>query len=124
VVDSSHLAACLALWQEKLGLDLRLTLGRDGGRRLQFLRMGDSILELAGDSEPEHPGERDVIWGIAYRVGDIAMAVDRLRAEGVTVSDPRPGNAPDTTVADLKPGFSHDVRTLLIQHDASRGESG
>jgi Glyoxalase/Bleomycin resistance protein/Dioxygenase superfamily len=118
------MAACLSLWQGKLGLDLRLTLGRDGGRQLQFLRMGDSILELAGESDPEHPGERDVIWGVAYRVGDIATAVDRLRAEGVTVSDPRPGNAPDTTVADLKPGFSHDVRTLLIQQRTPRGKSG
>ena len=123
VVGSSHLAASLRLWHEALGLDLRLTLDRPGGRRLCFLRLGDAILELAGEGPalieteraPERPGERDLLWGAAYRVGDVARTVERLRGEGVEVSDPRPGNAPGTTVADLKPGFSHEVRTLLIE---------
>lgn len=131
VVGSSHLAASLRLWHEALGLDLRLTLDRPGGRRLYFLRLGDAILELAGEAPalseaegpalstaegaPERPGERDLLWGAAYRVGDVARTVERLRGEGVEVSDPRPGNAPGTLVADLKPGFSHEVRTLLIE---------
>jgi catechol 2,3-dioxygenase-like lactoylglutathione lyase family enzyme len=121
VVVSSHLAATLGLWQGTLGLDLRRTLGRPGGRQLHFLRLGDSILELAGDAEPEGPGERDLLWGVAYRVGDVVGTVARLRAEGVEVSDARKGNAPGTVVADLKPGFSNDVRTLLIQHEARSG---
>ncbi len=130
VVASSHLDTCLALWRDAFGLDLRLSLDRPQepalsaakGRRLCFLRFGGadgSVLELAGEAAPERPGPRDTLWGVAYRVGDVACAVDRLRAAGVEVSDPRAGNAPATLVADLKPGFSHDVRTLLIQKDAS-----
>ena len=115
VVASSHLADSLRLWHEKLGLDVRLTLERPNGRRLCFLRLGDSLLELAGEAEPERPGDRDLFWGVAYRVPDVEQTVARLRAAGVEVSDARHGNAEHTMVADLKPGFSHDVRTLLIQ---------
>ncbi len=117
VIASSHLDECLRFWQEALGLELRLSLDRPGGRRLHFLRLGDSILELAGESEPATPGERDLLWGVAYRVGDVALTVERLRADDIDVSDPRDGHAPGTMVADLKRGFSHEVRTIFIQKD-------
>jgi catechol 2,3-dioxygenase-like lactoylglutathione lyase family enzyme len=117
VLASSDLADTCRLWHETLGLDLRLTVDRPEGRRLQFLRLGASILELAGEAAPSRPGDRDLLWGVAYRVEDIGRTVDRLRASSVTVSDARIGNAPGTMVADLKPGFSHDVRTLYIQKD-------
>jgi len=117
VVASSDLADCARVWHEALGLDLRLTIDRPEGRRLQFLRLGTSILELAGETTPSRPGPRDLLWGVAYCVDDIARTVDRLRAQQINVSDARAGNAPGTLVADLKPGFSHDVRTLFIQKE-------
>ncbi len=107
---------CLTLWHETLGLDLRHTLDRKG-RSLHFLLLGESILELVGETDPKEPGERDILWGVAYRVKDVPATVERLRAAGVDVSDPRDGNAPDTIVADLKRGFSNDVRTLFIQKE-------
>ena len=119
VVGSSDLEATLRVWRGAIGLDLRRTIDGPNGRRLQFLRLGESILELAGAAEPKERGQRDALWGISYRVGSVAKAVERLRIEGVTVSDVREGNAPNTLVADLKPGFSHDVRTLLIGKDVA-----
>jgi catechol 2,3-dioxygenase-like lactoylglutathione lyase family enzyme len=119
VVASSDLDATLRIWRDAIGLDLRRTLDSPNGRRLQFLRLGESILELAGAAEPKERGQRDALWGISYRVGSVAKAVERLRSEGVTVSDVRQGNAPNTLVADLKHGFSHDVRTLLIEKDVA-----
>jgi len=119
VIGSSNLPETLRLWDVTFDLDLRASVERPGGRTLHFLRMGGSILELAGESAPDGPGERDAYWGVAYRVGSIAKTVARLRAEGVAVSDPRTGNAPGTEVADLKPGFSHDVRTLFIQKEVA-----
>jgi catechol 2,3-dioxygenase-like lactoylglutathione lyase family enzyme len=126
VIASSDLAAALALWRDGFGLDLRLSVDRPGGVQLHFLRLGDTILELAGraatrDPRPSSPGgvgQGDQLWGVSYRVDDVAATVERLRAAGVTVSDVRTGNAPGTLVADLKPGFSHDVRTLFIQKEA------
>ena len=129
VVASSDLAAALTLWRDTLGLDLRATVDfppPDGPRRLCFLRLGDSIIELAGatprpasaatrSTSDQGPATSDHLWGVSYRVADIAACVDRLRAEGLAVSDVRAGNAPGTLVADLKPGFSHDVRTLFIE---------
>lgn len=117
VVASSDLADCARLWHEALGLDLRLTIDRPEGRRLQFLRLGTSVLELAGETAPAQPGARDLLWGVAYRVDSVARTVDRLRGQRIDVSDARSGNAPGTLVADLKPGFSHDVRTLFIQKE-------
>jgi catechol 2,3-dioxygenase-like lactoylglutathione lyase family enzyme len=120
VVASSDLAAGLTLWRDTLGLDLRATVDfppPDGPRRLCFLLLGQSILELAGEREPKTTGERDLLWGVSYRAADVAACVDRLRAEGLVVSDVRIGNAPGTLVADLRPGFSHDVRTLFIQKE-------
>lgn len=118
VVASSHIDETKRLWQETLGLDHRLTIDAPNGRRLDFLRMGDAVLELVGEAEPERPGPRDLFWGVAYRVDSVERTVTRLRAQGVDVSDARAGNAPGTVVADLKPGFSHDVRTLLIEKEA------
>jgi catechol 2,3-dioxygenase-like lactoylglutathione lyase family enzyme len=121
VIASSDLAATLALWHEKLGIELRLSVDRPGGRMLHFLRFAEgvdgygSILELAGEAQPAAGGDRDLLWGVSYRVGDVERAVARLRDDGVTISDVRQGNAPGTRVADLKPGFSHDVRTLVIE---------
>ncbi len=107
---------CLKLWHATLGLDLRHTL-ESNGRSLHFLLLGESILELVGETDPKEPSDRDILWGVAYRVKDVPATVERLRAEGVDVSDPRDGNAPDTIVADLKRGFSNDVRTLFIQKE-------
>jgi catechol 2,3-dioxygenase-like lactoylglutathione lyase family enzyme len=121
VVASSDLAATLALWHDALGIELRLSVDRPGGRTLHFLRFAEgaegygSILELAGEAQTTNAGDRDAPWGVSYRVGDVDRAVARLRGEGVTISDVRQGNAPGTRVADLKPGFSHDVRTLVIE---------
>lgn len=116
VVASSYMSACLRLWHETLGFDLRLTLDRNG-RSMHFLLMGQAILELVGETEPDQPGERDTLGGIAFRVKDVPATVERLRTAGAEISDARDGNAPDTVVADLKPGFSHDVRTLFIQKE-------
>ena len=131
VLVSSNLEASLRLWRDAFGFDLRATVGRPGGRTLHFLRMGASILELAGATPaqggPEgtsgSAGERDALWGIAYRVDNLARTVERLRAAGVEVSDPLAGNAPGTQVVDLKPGFSHDVRTIFIQKDSPQKDS-
>ena len=127
VVASSDLANSLRLWQETFGLRLRRTVdwpglegpSSEGGRTLHFLRLAGTILELAGESAPDRPGARDLFWGVSYRVGDVAATVDRLRADGIEVSDIRSGRAPNTAVADLKPGFSHDVRTLFIERESA-----
>ena len=121
VVASSDLDATLQLWRGGFGLDLRRTIAWSPERTLHFLRLGGTIVELAGAPKEENrtsdqrPPTRDSLWGVSYRVDDVARTVERLRAGGIDVSDSRTGRADGTAVADLKPGFSHDVRTLFIQ---------
>jgi catechol 2,3-dioxygenase-like lactoylglutathione lyase family enzyme len=118
VVASPDVDAALLLWRDQLGLELRLSRDFPGGRRIHFLRLGESILELVGSTGVPAEGN-DALWGVAFRVGDIDKTVDRLRLEGVNVSDVRDGAAPNTRVADLKPGYSCDVRVLFIQEDVA-----
>ena len=121
MIASSDLPSTLALWQDTFGIEHRLSVERPGGRTLHFLRFAPgvegfgSILELAGETSPQQPAATDRLWGISYRVADVAATVERLRSAGVNISDPRQGNAPGTLVADVKPGFSQDVPTLFIQ---------
>ncbi|MEX2159543.1 MAG: VOC family protein [Dehalococcoidia bacterium] len=115
VIISSDLAATLALWTSAIGLELRRTVDFSSARRLHFLRLGHSILELAGPPQAGESRERDLLWGVSYRVDNAAAQVERLRAAGLDVSDARTGRADATVVADLKPGFSHEVRTLFIE---------
>jgi catechol 2,3-dioxygenase-like lactoylglutathione lyase family enzyme len=126
VLGSSDIDASLALWRDGFGLDLRATVDwppSGGGSRLHFLRLGgpenSAVLELAGEAAPATRGARDALWGVSYRVDDVAATVERLRAAKVTVSEVREGRAPGSRVADLKPGFSHDVRTLFIEREVA-----
>jgi catechol 2,3-dioxygenase-like lactoylglutathione lyase family enzyme len=135
VVASYDLDATLALWRDAFGLDLRRTIAWSPERTLHFLRLGNTILELAGSPQPSvdsAPADddrtsnqqrttshaSDLLWGVSYRVDDAARTVERLRAARIDVSDARTGRAGGTVVANLKPGFSHDVRTLFIQKEA------
>jgi catechol 2,3-dioxygenase-like lactoylglutathione lyase family enzyme len=116
VVTSSHLDATLAVWRDALGVDLRRTFDWSPKRRLCFLKLAGIILEIAGEPSPAEPGARDLLWGVSYRCDSVPALVERLRRERIDVSDARTGRAENTVVADLKPGFSHDVRTLFIEH--------
>lgn len=124
VIACPDLEASLALWTESLSLQLAAS--RDlpeRGTRLHFLRLGDTILELAGrlgeqaEVEEQAPGASDTLWGVALEVDDLAAA-QRLRAAGVGARGPRPGRAPGTIVADLDPQQAHGVRLLFIQKSA------
>ncbi len=120
VVVSSDLDATLRLWRDAFGLDLRRSIAWSAERTLHFLRLGSTIFELAGSPRPSTSDPRpDLLWGVSYRVDDVARTVERLRPQGIEVSDARPGRAAGTTVADLRPGFSHDVRTLFIQKETA-----
>ncbi|MEZ6023848.1 MAG: VOC family protein [Hyphomonadaceae bacterium] len=108
VVRTPDPQRAVALYGGRLGLDLRLD--RDvGGRRLMFFRCGDTVLEVA--HEPEL--ERDTLWGLCWRVGDIDAAQARLAAAGVNVSEVRIGMKPGTRVFTVR-DRSCGVPTLMI----------
>jgi catechol 2,3-dioxygenase-like lactoylglutathione lyase family enzyme len=103
VVFTQDLEASLALWTTRLAL--RVAWRKDFPERRTRnvgLDLGGVVLELIqrADREPSERG--DVLWGVAYRVGDADAAVARLRAGGTEASDVRPGLAAGTRVANVR----------------------
>ena len=115
VVRSSNPDRAVALWRDRLGL--RLALDRvfeDRGLRLLFFRSGGITLEYATPYPPADAHETDRLWGVSYRVRDLAAHRERLLAAGVDVSEIRVGMRPGTSVATVRSGTA-GVPTLLLQ---------
>lgn len=113
VVFTEDLEASVALWTGAFGLAVLWR--RDfpeRGTRNAGLDLGGVTLELITRSDRAPSGRGDVLWGVAYRVGDCARAIERLRSAGAAVDDPRPGLAPGTRVGTVR---WQRTPTLLIE---------
>jgi hypothetical protein len=62
---------------------------------------------------------RDRLWGLSFRVDDIAAARGRMLAAGIDVSEPRAGRKPGTQVATVRSGTC-GVPTILLQPPPAR----
>ncbi len=87
-----------------------------------LFRSGESYVQLLGALGPETPVGRFLsrrgpgVHHIAYRVDDVAAALDTLRAAAVPLVDeaPRPGSR-GTTIAFVHPKAFHGVLVELVQ---------
>jgi catechol 2,3-dioxygenase-like lactoylglutathione lyase family enzyme len=114
VIRSPNPERAVALYGARFGLDLRLDRSApEWGMRLIFFRCGDLIVEVAHDLAAGIGDGPDRLWGLSWRVPDIANAQTRLRAAGVGVSDVRPGRRPATQVFTVKT-HTAGVPTLVI----------
>ena len=108
----------IGLWRDRIGL--RLALDREFPARhlrLLFFRSGGITLEYASPLPAStDPVADDRLYGVSYRVPDLAARRERLLAAGVDVSGLRPGMRPGTTVANVRSGTA-GVPTLLLQVD-------
>ncbi len=120
VVNSEDAEATCALYGERLGL--RLALDRrdeERGVRLLFFRVGGVTIEVAARLATEpRPEATDRLWGLAYRVPDVAAAHERLATSGCDVSRVRGGRKPGTRVCTVR-SPTHGVATLVIGPEAA-----
>ena len=117
VIRSPNPERAVALYAGRLGLSLRLDRSEPAwGARLLFFRCGDLIVEVAHDLKAGISDGPDRLWGLSWRVPDIAKAHARLRAAGVNVSDLRAGRRPHTRVFTAK-SHTAGVPTLVIGAD-------
>lgn len=87
-----------------------------------LFRVGTSFVQLLGALGPDTPvgrfldGRGPGVHHIAYRVDDVAAALDRLRAQGVRLVDqtPRPGSR-GTTIAFVHPQDMGGVLVELVE---------
>jgi catechol 2,3-dioxygenase-like lactoylglutathione lyase family enzyme len=118
VIRTPNPERAIALYAGRLGLSLRLDRSHpDWGARLLFFRCGALTVELVHDLSQEIGEGADRLWGLSWRVLDVAAAHGRLRDAGLDLSDVRRGRRPGTRVATVR---SHcaGVPTLLIGPEA------
>lgn len=114
VVRTPNPERAIAFYAGRLGLDLRLDRSNPKwGARLLFFRCGDLVIEIAHDLKKGVSDEPDHLWGLSWRVPDIAAAQTRLKAAGLDVTEPRDGRRPGSQVCTVKDGTG-GVPTILI----------
>jgi catechol 2,3-dioxygenase-like lactoylglutathione lyase family enzyme len=114
VVRTPNPERAIAFYAGRLGLDLRLDRSNpDWGARLLFFRCGDLVVEIAHDLRKGVSDGPDHLWGLSWRVPDVAKANARLRAAGVDVSEPRTGRRPGTQVFTVN-SHTEGVPTIMI----------
>ena len=114
VIRSPDPQRAVALYAGRLGLSLRLDRSEPAwGTRLLFFRCGDLIVEVAHDLKSGVGEGPDRLWGVSWRVPDVAKAHALLRATGVDVSDIRAGRRPRTCVFTARSHVA-GVPTLMI----------
>ena len=114
VIRTPHPERAIALYAGRLGLSLRLDRSNpDWGQRLLFFRCGDLVVEMAHDLKKGVSDAPDELWGLSWRVPDVAKANARLKAAGIDVSEPRDGRRPGSQVFTVKSGTA-GVPTIVI----------
>ncbi|MCO5129915.1 MAG: VOC family protein [Xanthobacteraceae bacterium] len=114
VVETADPERAAALYGARLRLDMRLDRSHADWGHLMFFRCGDLIVETVKRAGKDYSDGRDRLWGLSFRVDDIARARARMQAAGIEVSEPRAGRKPGTFVATVRSG-THGVPTILLQ---------
>jgi methylmalonyl-CoA epimerase len=94
----------------------------DQGVEEVLFAVGTSYIQLLGALGPDTPVGRSLerrgpgVHHVAYRVDDVAAALEHLRAEGARLVDetPRPGSR-DTLIAFVHPASMGGVLVELVQ---------
>ncbi len=114
VVRTPNPERAIAFYAGRLGLDLRLDRSNEQwGARLLFFRCGDLVVEIAHDLKKGVSDAPDQLWGLSWRVPDVAKANARLKASGLDVSESRNGRRPGSQVFSVK-DKTEGVPTLVI----------
>ncbi len=114
VIRSTDLERTLALLGGRLGLELRLDRSNpDWGTRLLFFRCGDLVIEVSHTLAEGAGDGPDSLWGLTWRVPDVAASHARLEAAGRPVSPLRTGRKPGTRIFTLR-GDAAGLATAFI----------
>jgi catechol 2,3-dioxygenase-like lactoylglutathione lyase family enzyme len=114
VITTPQPERAAALYGARLGLEMKLDrTNPDWGSRLMFFKCSDLIIEVAHDLKKGVTDGPDHVWGLSWRVPDIAVTQARLAAAGFNVSDVRTGRKPGTSVFTVR-DRNASVPTIVI----------
>jgi catechol 2,3-dioxygenase-like lactoylglutathione lyase family enzyme len=114
VVSTQDPERAAALYGARLGLDMALDRSHPDWGHLMFFRCGDLIVEIVNRHDDKADRNRDMLWGLSWRVADADAARARLVAAGINASDVRTGRKPGTRVVSLRDGTC-GIPTLLVE---------
>ncbi|RYF93840.1 MAG: glyoxalase [Caulobacteraceae bacterium] len=114
VVSTRNPTRAAALYGARLGLGFKLDRSNpDWGTRLMFFKVGDLVVEVAHQLKNELSDDPDSLWGLTWRVPDVAAAHARMTAAGLSLSEVREGRKPGSRVFTVKDAPA-GVPTLII----------
>lgn len=118
VVSTNDPGRAIAHWRDRLGLRLAFDKSfPERGLRLMFFRSGGITFEFACPLEVPEDAQPDRVYGVSYRVRDVAACRDRLVEHGLDVGETHAGFKTGTTVTTVRSGTA-GVPTLLIEDPA------
>jgi catechol 2,3-dioxygenase-like lactoylglutathione lyase family enzyme len=117
VVSTGDPERAAALYGARLGLDMALDRSHRDWGQLMFFRCGDLVVEVVKRPVAGADLAHDKLWGLSWRVADIAATRARLVAADVDVSEVRAGRKPGTRVMSVRDGTS-GIHTLLLERTA------
>lgn len=124
------LEASVELYRSALGVEAaHRERVEDQGVEEVLFPVGSSFIQLLAPIRPDSPVARSLdtrgpgVHHIAYRVKDLATALDHLRAEGVRLIDdaPRAGSR-NTLIAFVHPRSMGGVLMELVQERSATGD--
>lgn len=114
VVRTRNPERAVALYGARLGLSLRLDRTEPSwSARLLFFRCGDLIIEIAHDLKGGVSDDPDLLWGLSWRVADVAAAHARVKAAGIEVSEVRIGRRPGTQIFTVR-SHTAGLPTIMV----------
>jgi catechol 2,3-dioxygenase-like lactoylglutathione lyase family enzyme len=117
VVSTEDPERAAALYGARLGLEMALDRSHKDWGQLMFFRCGDLIVEIVHRPVAGADRTHDKLWGLSWRVADIAATRARLLVAGINVSEVRAGRKPGTRVASVR-GGACGIHTLLLERTA------
>jgi catechol 2,3-dioxygenase-like lactoylglutathione lyase family enzyme len=114
VIRTRNPERAVALYGARLGLSLRLDRTEPSwGARLLFFRCGDLIIEIAHDLKAGIGDDPDTLWGLSWRIPDVAGAHARIKAAGIDASEVRIGRRPGTQLFTVR-SHTGGVPTIMV----------
>jgi catechol 2,3-dioxygenase-like lactoylglutathione lyase family enzyme len=115
VINTPNPDRAIAHYGARLGI--RFALDRkntDWGARFLFFKLGDIVLEIIHRMDQEHDLlAPDELWGLTWKVDNIAVHHARLSQQNVTLSEIRTGRKPGTQVFTVK-SHTDNIPTLFL----------
>lgn len=117
VINTPNPDRAIAHYGARLGIRFALDRSNAGwGARFLFFKLDDIVLEhIHRIGEKHDPLAADEIWGLTWKVEELAAHHERLSKQGVTISEMRTGRKPGTQVFTVK-SHTDNIPTLFLMN--------